>query len=105
MILQGAGHDLGGRGRAGIDQHDDRRIAQHVRRLGAEFQPGVIDPAFGIDDQAAVQKQIGDPDGGIEYPARIVSEVQDQALETACIFGLERFQHPAQVFGRVRLKV
>ena len=104
MVLQRAGHDLGGRGRAGIDQHDDRRIAQHIRRLGAEFQFGVIDPAFGINDQAAVQKQIRDSDGGVEYAARVVSEVQDQALETAFILGLEGFQHPAQVFGRVRLK-
>jgi hypothetical protein len=55
-VLQRAGDDFGRRGRAAVDQHDDRQAVRDVARLGVVALGLVVLAAAGRDDLAASRK-------------------------------------------------
>ena len=75
VILQRAGHDLGGRGRAAVDQHHDRQAVDQVAAPGVEPLHAVGAPAAGGHDLALVEEGVGDRDRLLEQPARVVAQV------------------------------
>ena len=81
VILQRAGDDLRGRGRAAVDQHHQRQLAGDVARLGVEALGVVRPPRLGRDDLALVEEIVRHLDGLVEKPTRIVAQVEDDALE------------------------
>ena len=99
MILQRARHDLGRRGRAAVDQDDDRLVLGEV--AGARIEPLGF---FGIAaarryDLALFQERIGHRDGLIEQPAGIVAQVDDEALELVAGLGGEIGDRLLQALG------
>src|SRR3546814_5415491 len=59
MVLERAGDDLGGRGAAGVDQHDDRKAVRGVARPGIiAFDVALLAAALG-DDLAMLQEGVG----------------------------------------------
>ena len=81
MILQGAGNDLGGRGRAAIDQHDDRLAVDEVAAACVVALDVVGPAAAGGDDLAAIQERVANRDRLIEQAARIVAQIEHIADE------------------------
>uniref|UniRef100_A0A0N4ZL51 PE-PGRS family protein n=1 Tax=Parastrongyloides trichosuri TaxID=131310 RepID=A0A0N4ZL51_PARTI len=81
LILQGAGDDLGRRGRAVVDQHHHRQTAGQVARLG-----GVTFDVLGLaaalaDDLAALQEGVRHVDGRRQQAAAVVAQVQHITLQ------------------------
>ena len=81
MVLQGAGHDLRGRGGAAIDQDDDRLALGQVAALGVVALRLVRVAAARGDDLAAIEECVGDRDRLVEQAAGIVAQVEDVALQ------------------------
>ena len=81
VILQGAGDDFRGRGRAAIDQHDHRLAVGEVAGVGVVALGLVGVAAAGRDDLAALEEGVGDGDRLVEEAARIVAQVDDVALD------------------------
>src|SRR6516165_10262921 len=80
VILQRAGDDLGGRGRAAVDQDDDRLALGEIARLCTETLGLLGVAAAGRDDLAAFEEGIGHRDRLVEQAARIVAQVDHVAL-------------------------
>ena len=82
QVLQRAGDDLGGRGRAAVDQHHQRlavgEVEARARREGL-ILIGVA--AAGRDDLALGEERVDDLDRLGEQPARVVAQIEDIALE------------------------
>ena len=81
VVLQGAGDDLGGRGRAAVDQHDDLLAVGLVAGMGLRALRLLVVAALGQHDGAALEEVVGDGDRLIEQAARVVAQVDDVALE------------------------
>src|ERR1700704_4022757 len=81
LVLQGAGHDLGGRSRAAVDQDDQRLALGEVAGARVEALGLLRVAAAGRYDLAALQEGVGDRDRLIQQPARIVAQIDDIALE------------------------
>jgi len=104
VVLQGAGDDFRGRGRAAVDQHHHRHglggggqalqgvvLGAPVVVLGGGviLVLGILDPAIGGHHQGlGRQEGGGDADGAVEQAARVVAQVEHQALQVA---GLVQF--------------
>src|SRR6516225_7192715 len=81
LILQRARDDLGRRGRAAIDQHDEALALGDVAVMGV--------PAHGIvraaparrDDLALLEEGLAHADSLVEQAARIVAQIEDIALD------------------------
>ncbi len=80
MVLQGARHDLGGRGGAAVDQHHHRLAAGQVAGLGLVAIHVLRVAAAGGDDLARFEEGVGDRHRLVEQPARIVAQVEHIAL-------------------------
>ena len=96
VVLQRAGDDLAGRGRAFVDEHDQRhllqRLGQAPQRVGAAAAQVVLgrglegllrigDLAVGRDDhRVGRQERRRDRDRALEQAARVVAQVEHQAL-------------------------
>ena len=61
IILEGAGDDLGRRGRAAIDQHHDGRAVQRVARGRVHLEFGFRRASLGGHDDAAIKERVGRP--------------------------------------------
>ena len=81
VVLQRAGHDFRGRGRAAVDQHDHRLALGQVAGAGVEALGLLGVAAAGRDDLAPLQERVRHRDRLIEQAARIVAQVEDEALE------------------------
>src|SRR5712671_2715109 len=81
VVLQGAGDDLRSRGRAAVDQDDDRFALGKVAGPHVESLRLLGVAATGRDDLALLQKCVGHRDRLIQQAARIVAKVEDIALE------------------------
>src|SRR5262249_3563904 len=81
VVLEGAGHDLRGRGRAVVDDHDDGIVGLGVAGGGLVFFEDLIVGADGQDDGALGEKLIRDVDRLVEQAAGVIAQVDDQALE------------------------
>ena len=88
VVLQRAGDDLGRRGRAAVDQDDDRLALGEVAGAGVEALGLVGVAAAGRDDLALLEEGVGHRDRLIEQAARIVAQVEHEALEL--VAGLRR---------------
>ncbi len=81
VVLQRAGDDLGGRGRAAVDQHDDRLALRQIARAGVVALGLLGVAAAGRDDLAAVEEGVRHRDRLVEQAAGVVAQVEDVALE------------------------
>ena len=83
VVLQRAGHDLGRRRRAAIDQHNERLAGgqMFVARPCVETLCLLRVAPPGRDDLAALKERIGDRDRLIEQSARIVAQIDDEAAQ------------------------
>ncbi len=99
VVLQCASDDFRRRGRAAIDQHDDRlALGQVARMRGAAL--GLLGvAAAGRHDLALLQERVGDGDRFLEQAARIVAEVDDVALELVTDLVREVGDLALQAFG------
>src|SRR3546814_20815649 len=79
MVLERAGDDLGGRGAAGVDQHDDRKAVRGVARPGIiAFDVALLAAALG-DDLAMLQEGVGTADRLVAQAAGVGAKVEDVA--------------------------
>src|SRR5262245_50826482 len=99
MILQRTCHNFGGRGRAAVDQHDDRLVLDEVAGARIEALGFLSITAARRDDLALLQERIGDRDRLIEQSARIIAQVDDEALELATGLRGEVGERLLQVLG------
>ncbi len=81
MVLQRAGDDLGRRGGAAIDQHDERLVLGEVARARVEALRLLGIAAARRDDLAPLEERVGDRDRLVEQAARIVAQIDHVALE------------------------
>src|SRR6266487_1876964 len=89
VILERTRHDFGGRGRAAIDQHNDRLVLDEVARARIEPLRFLGGAAARRHDLALLQERVGDRDRLIEQSARIVAQVDNEALELVAGLGGE----------------
>src|SRR6266404_2588022 len=89
MILQRTRHNFGGRSRAAVDQHDDRLVFGEVARARIEPLGFLSGAAARRYDLALLQERIGDRNRLVEQSARIVAQVDDEALELVAGLGGE----------------
>src|SRR5712691_3240699 len=89
MILQRAGHDLGGGSRAAVDENDERLVLAEVARARVEALRLLRIAAAGRDNLALLEERIGDRDRLIKQPAGIVAQIDDKALELVAGLGRE----------------
>src|SRR6202042_1856260 len=73
--------DPRGRGRAAIDQYDQRLAVDEVARHGVEALNLIGLAAPDRDDFAAVEKRAGHPHRLIQQAARIVAQIDNVALD------------------------
>ena len=100
MILQRAGDDLRCRGRAAVDQHDERRAVQVVAGLRIHLEACIGRATVGSDDQAVVEKYVRHADRRFEHAARIVAQVEHQPAQLAAARLLELGDRGFQVGRR-----
>ena len=81
MVLQRAGDNLRSGCGARVDEHDEGDAVQNVRALCAEGELRIVHPALGVDDGPLVQERVGHRHRRVQHPARIVSEIQHEALQ------------------------
>src|SRR5262245_3943519 len=99
VILERTRDNFGGRGRAAIDQHNERLVLGEVAPARIEPLGFLGGAAAGRDDLALLQERIGDRDRLIEQSARIVAQVDDEALELVAGLGGEVGDRLLQVCG------
>src|SRR5215472_15423936 len=99
VILERTRHDFRGRGRAAIDQHDDRLVLGEVARARIEPLGFLGVAAARRHDLALFQERVGDRYRLIEQAARIVAQVDDEALELVADLGGEVGDRLFQVLG------
>src|SRR6185295_2456851 len=79
VVLDRPGEDLAGRGRAAVDQDDDREVGRQATRLDRVALP--LAPGVLLEQDVAVAQELaGRRDDLIELSARVVAEVDDQRL-------------------------
>ena len=122
VVLQGASHDLGGRGRTRVDQHHHLgslgpgrqrgdavglAAARHVvLRAGVEAALGVVGAAVGGGDfHAGLQEGGRDADGAVQQAARVIAQVQHHGLERAVVLLGQLFEVIDQVVDGVFLEL
>ena len=88
MVLERPGHDLRGRGGAGIHEHHERGPVDQVPRRGVHLEAGIGGAAIGGDDDAGLQEVIRNRHTGLEDSAWIVSQVEHKTLDSARIVSL-----------------
>src|SRR5262245_56651335 len=99
VILERTRHDFGGRGRAAIDQHDDWLVLGEIARPRTEPLGLLGGSAARRYDFALLQERVGDRDRLIEQSARIVAQVDDEALELVAGLGGEVGDRLLQALG------
>ena len=80
MILQSAGQDLGRRCAAAVDQYNDWILRSTFAMFGGEFGLRRRTAVMGNDSLALVQKMIGHADCFVHQSARVIAQVENQAL-------------------------
>ena len=103
VILQGAGDDFRGAGRAAVDQHHDGRAGQPIHTAGVVVARRVIETSFCIHDDAACQEQARHIDTRAQHPAGVVAQIQDQALQG--LLGLQGVNRVAHIVAGAFLKL
>ena len=81
IVFQGASYDLGRRSRAGVDQHDNRLAVGEIAGLGEKVPVRRSFASADRYDLARVKKSVGDRDALIGQSARIVTQIEDEALQ------------------------
>ena len=99
MILERVRHNFGSRGGAAVDQHDDRLVLGEVARARIEPLGFLGVAAARRHDLALLQERVGDGDRLIEQSARIVAQIDDEALELVAGLGGEVGDRLFQALG------
>ena len=120
VVLQRAGDDLAGRGRAFVDEHDQRHLlhglGQAAQRIGAAAALVVLGRRLegrlrvghlavgGDDDRIVRQERRRDRDRAFEQAARVVAQVEHQALQVRVLL-VEVLQLGGEVLDRAVLEL
>ncbi len=120
VVLQGASHDFGGRCRSAVDEHHQfhrlnargqgvervvARAAHVVTRGVAVGGVGLGHLPLGADDHGVVrQEHRSHAHGAFEQTARIVAQIEDQALHVR-VFLIQRVDFFDEAAQRVRLEL
>ncbi len=90
VVLDGARDDLGGRGRAAIDQHHERLVeVRRVARGVVLLRRGRGAPAR-VDDHGALRHEdVADVDGLLEDSSRIAAQVEQELLHALLLEPLQ----------------
>jgi hypothetical protein len=84
VVLQRARHDLRGRGREAVDEHEDRHVRRDHGLLPRVELLGLAQRALRRHDQGALgQEQAGDVDGLVEQATGVVAQVEHERLHAA----------------------
>src|SRR4030095_6961907 len=83
LVLPCAGYVFRGRGGSAVDQDDDRLAVHQVAGFGVPALRLLALAAAGRDDLALVHEIVADGNRLVEQPARIVAQVEHQALHLA----------------------
>ncbi len=104
MVLDGAGDDLGRRGRAPVDEDDDGPCEVQAVALGAIVLEGIGGAALGRKDLlAGLEDESSDLDGRVHDPARVIPEVEEEAVAPSFCESLDGALHLRTcVAGEVR---
>ena len=89
LVLPGAGDDFASAGATAIDQHDHRIVVEIMLLVREEFLLLALLAALRIDDEAAVEEVVRDRNRLIQETARIVAEIEYEALDVAVVFLIE----------------
>src|SRR5574341_117645 len=101
-VLQGAGHNLRGAGRAAVDQDHHGPSGVAVAVLGREAEILVLEASLRVDDELPlVQEHVGHRHRLVQQAARVVAQIQDQGGGAALPGLLHRL---LQVLGRPLLE-
>ena len=79
VVAQRAGHDLGGAGRAAVNQHGHRDVGGDGAAGGVQLLLRAVAPV-GRDDQALVHEDAGHQPPLLEQPAAVAAQVEHDAL-------------------------
>src|SRR2546426_7998385 len=96
VVLERARDDLRGAGAPAVHQHDHREVGPRAGLVREVLLFLVLEPAVGVDDEARVEEEVGHLDRLGEEAARIVAQVEDQALEPARLL-VEALERPLEV--------
>src|SRR5713101_5357924 len=103
-VLEGAGHDLGGRGTALVDEDNDGKVAPGALAAGLEAHVLVADAAFRVDDELArIEELLGHLDRGSQEPPGVIAEIEDEALDLLALVVL--LQSPLDILARLLLEL
>src|SRR5262245_40638346 len=105
VILERTRHDFRGRGRAAVDQHDDRLVLGEIACARVEPLGFLGVAAARRHDLALLQERVGDRDRLIEQSARVVAQVDDEALELIAGLGGEVGDRLLQALGSLLVEL
>ena len=121
VILQGARHDFGGRGRSAVHQHHHRHLFHAIRQVfqiidlhrtqivftaGGQPHLGVVGTALGIHHQAVgLDESRRHRHRAIEQTARVVAQIEDQPLQRRLVVLVQLAQGLGQQLAGVLLEL
>ena len=76
VILERAGHDLGGRCGAPVDEHHERRAIEQITGSSVHAEPRVGGAPVGGHDHPVIEKGVGNGNPRLEHSAGIVAQVE-----------------------------
>ena len=101
VVLQRARDDFRGRGRAAVDQHHDGHAGHQITLLGIEIAFLAFFAAADGNHLAAVEEGIRDFHRRVQYAARVVAEVDDNAAQSITQVRADRGDFFAEVVAGV----
>ena len=100
MILERAGHDLGGRCGATVHEDDERRAIEEVTGSGVHAEPGIGGAPVGGHDHTVIEKGVRNGDTGLEHSSGVVAQIEHQALQALRTIALESRDGMLEILGR-----
>src|SRR5207244_826957 len=95
-LAQRARDDLRGAGASTVHQHDHRAVGPRTGRVREVLLLLVLEPAVGVDDEAGVEEEVRHLDRLGQEAARIVAQIEDQALEASRLL-VQVLERPLEV--------
>ncbi len=101
MVLQRTCHDFRGRRRTAIHENNDAGTVENIAAPRRAREPGINRSTVCRHDDTGVEKQVSDVDRGLKDTARVVTQIQDQALDHATGSLLKFVNGPTQISRRI----